>query len=293
MSTTLAIVFDFDDTLAPDSTSAFLASLGLDVADFWSRRVQRLLDDDWDPIPAYLAMMIEESRARPPEDRITRDRLRAFGETVDFFPGVKSMFGKLRKAAKEVDPQIEIEFYLISSGLGDVLRTTAIASSFADIWASDFACAGDPGLPPPAPERAEDLVSGEIVAARNVVSFTEKTRFLFQISKGLVGPEYRGKPTEVNQRVQSGDYRIPFRQMIFVGDGHTDIPCFQIVRRYEGVAFAVYDPDRRQKWGKSWDLIEAGRVNSLCRAKFGKNDELHQQLLMAVSSLARKALERD
>jgi hypothetical protein len=103
MSLKIAVIFDFDDTLAPDSTSAFLASMGIDVDDFWGRRVKRLLGAHWDPIPAYLYEMIVESNARPAPDRITRDRLAAFADRVELFPGVKEIFPALRAEAQAID----------------------------------------------------------------------------------------------------------------------------------------------------------------------------------------------
>ena len=66
---TIAVIFDFDDTLAPDSTSGFLDNLGLDVPSFWQNRVQPLIDEGWDPIPAYLYMMLKVSGDEVPIDR--------------------------------------------------------------------------------------------------------------------------------------------------------------------------------------------------------------------------------
>ena len=53
MHETIAIIFDFDDTLVPDSTSGYLAQQGINVGDFWQHAVQPLINDDWDPVPAY------------------------------------------------------------------------------------------------------------------------------------------------------------------------------------------------------------------------------------------------
>src|SRR5690606_261261 len=140
-------------------------------------------------------------------------------------------FSRLRQAVREVQPQVQIEFYLISSGIGDVVRATPIAHEFTEIWASEFVYG----------ER------DEIVFPRRIVSFTDKTRYLFHIQKGIVGPDYRGKPFEVNRKVTEDRLRIPFDQMIFVGDGYTDIPCFSLIRRAGGFAFGVWDPRHRDK----------------------------------------------
>ncbi len=264
MNTRMAVVFDFDDTLARDSTSAFLESLGVDAAGFWKHTVQPMLDDGWDPMPAYMHRMIELSRSRPPGDRITRDRLAAFGPNVAFFPGVVDLFDSLRQVVRAERDDAEIEFYCISSGVGEILRHTTIADRFRRLFAADFACNDD----------------GEIAFPRRLVSFTEKTRFLFQISKGV---------DDVNQRVPSDSYRIPMSRIIFVGDGSTDIPCFSLVKRYEGVGIGVYDKDRPDKWGEKYEsFIGDRRVTSMHATNYETGSDLHNMLVMSVRAMARK-----
>ena len=275
MSSRIAVVFDFDDTLAHDSTSAFLESIGVDAQHFWTDTVQQLLADGWDPIPAYLHAMIEHSRSREPGDRITQNRLAEFGQTIQFYAGVPEIFDKLRTTAREIDPSLDVEFYLISSGIESIIRATSIANEFHDIWACQF----------------HVDANDEIQFPKNVVSFTEKTRFLFQISKGLIGPDVRNRQGEVNKRVRNSRFRIPLGQTIFVGDGQTDVPCFALVKKYGGVPIGVYDPDRPNKWSTAWEFIEDGRVTSLHSAKFTPGDDLHNTLMMAVKSRARMIAE--
>src|SRR3546814_7042913 len=116
---------------------------------------------------------------------------------------------------REQHPRVQLEFYLICSGIGDVFRHTPIAHEFTDIWASEFNYGDD----------------GAIEFPRRIVSFTDKTRYLFHIQKGIIGQASRGKPFEVNRKVPEDKLRVPFEQMIFVGDGYTDIPCFSLIRR--------------------------------------------------------------
>lgn len=174
MSDTIAVVFDFDDTLAPDSTSSFLASLGVDVPAFWKGEVQPLIDRGWDPIPAYLYKMIELAQG---DCEITKDALVAWGKRIKPFQGATRIFDRVRKHALATHDKVNVEFYLISSGIGDILRNTKLAQYFDDIWTCDF----------------HYRENGRIAFPRNVVSFTDKTRYLFQISKGITGPnEIRG-----------------------------------------------------------------------------------------------------
>jgi hypothetical protein len=194
MHDTIAVVFDFDDTLAPDSTSAFLHSLDLDVPRFWKKRVQPLMDDGWDPMPAYLYVMVQESNSRPAGKRITKQLLANFGKKVEFYEGVSRVFSRLEKHARAVAAAVSVEFYLISGGIGEILRSTKIAKNFKDMWACDF----------------HYNKNGEIEFPRNVLSFTDKTRYLFHISKGLTGPQFHGKPFDVNKKVPLQDLRVPF-----------------------------------------------------------------------------------
>lgn len=276
MSDVIALVFDFDDTLAPDSTSGFLADIGVDVGDFWSRRVGPLLSEqDWDPVPAYLYCMIELSKSGR-HGPITRERLAEWGARLPLHEGVESFFGRLRALVREKHPRVQLEFYLITSGIGDVVRSTSIASEFTDIWASEFIYDEHGGIHFP----------------RRVVSFTDKTRYLFHIQKGIVGAASRNKPFEVNRKVLEDKLRVPFEQMIFVGDGYTDIPCFSLIRKSGGVAFGVWDPKHREKRSRAWGFIQEGRVSNLNQARYGEDAELYQWLEEAVESLAsRMALQ--
>ncbi|MGB3289077.1 MAG: HAD family hydrolase [Burkholderiaceae bacterium] len=270
MSDVIALIFDFDDTLAPDSTTGFLAEMGVDVERFWKDQVGPLLfEHDWDPVPAYLYQMIELSRSGV-HGPITRERLVQWGARLPLHDGVRTLFSRLRAMVKEQHPQVQLEFYLISSGIGDVVRHTPIAQEFTDIWASEFIYDN----------------TGAIHFPKRVVSFTDKTRYLFHIQKGIVGAASRNKPFEVNKKIPQDKLRIPFEQMIFVGDGYTDIPCFSLIRRSGGVAFGVWDPRHRDKRSRAWGFIQEGRVSNLNQARYDEQAELYQWLEEAVESLA-------
>lgn len=269
MQDTIAVIFDFDDTLAPDSTSSFLDNMGVDVPRFWSERVNPRLDDGWDTALAYLFEMIEESKSRK-ANRITRAKLRSWGRKVEFFNGVTRIFNVLKRHAASVNPNVNVEFYMISGGIGDIVRYTKISKHFTDIWACEFSYSPQ----------------GAIRFPQTTINFTEKTRYLFQISKGIHGPASRAKPFEVNRKIRPTELRIPFDQMIFVGDGYTDIPCFSVIRANEGVPIAVYDQQSRTKWGRAWGFIEDQRVSNIAPADYGKNSALRGSLLMAIENMA-------
>jgi len=271
MHETLAVVFDFDDTLAPDTTSGFLRHCGLtDLAAFWKNEVAPLTNvHDWDPVPAYLYQMIQASRCGriPP---LTAERLADWGRQAPLHRGVETLFERLSAAAHEANPRAHVEFYVISSGIGDIVRNTRIAHAFSEIWASEF-------------HYGED---GVATFPKRVVSFTDKTRYLFHIQKGLIGPAHRGKPFEVNRKLGESQLRVPLNRMIFVGDGYTDIPCFSLLRQHRGVPIAVYDPNHEEKWGSAYQFVRDGRVTNLLSANYAEDSDLSRFLIMAVRNLA-------
>ena len=273
----IAIIFDFDDTLAPDSTSGYLGRCGIDVPRFWKEEVKALTEtksaaEEWDPVPAYLYKMIEKSSAGQIEP-ITRESLARWGRELPLYPGVETIFDRLRDIAAAVNPRVTLEFYVVSSGIGEVLRNTSIAHEFKEIWASDFAY--------------DD--AGQIKFPRKIISFTDKTRYIFHVQKGIFGPEYIGKPFEVNRKLDPAKLRVPINQMIMVGDGFTDIPCFSLVRQGQGIAIGVYgDSDDREKRSRAWGFIEDGRVSNLVRADYSEKSALSDSLVMAVEHLAKR-----
>src|SRR3546814_10800896 len=129
---------------------------------------------------------------------------------------------------------------------------------------------------------SSDLQAGAIQFPKRVVSFTDKTRYLFHIQKGIIGASSRNKPFEVNKKVSQDKLRVPFEQMIFVGDGYTDIPCLSLIRRSGGVAFGVWDPRHRDKRSRAWGFIQEGRVSNLNQARYDEQAELYQCLEEAV-----------
>ena len=272
MSDVIALIFDFDDTLAPDSTTGFLKHIGVDTEKFWNEQVNPLMfEHEWDPVPAYLYQMIELSR-KGDYGLITQDRLTEWGRQLPLHKGVDTVFQRLRESARIAHPDVKLEFYLISSGIGDVVRATPIAPAFTEIWASEFVYDAQGGITFP----------------RRVVSFTDKTRYIFHIQKGIIGEAVRSKPFEVNRKVSEDRLRVPFDQMVFVGDGYTDIPCFSLVRSGGGHAFGVWDRNHRDKRSRAWGFIEDGRVSNLNQARYDDDAELYQWLEEAVASLAAR-----
>ncbi len=271
MQERIAVIFDFDDTLGPDSTSGFLKQAGIsDISSFWAE-VGQMMQQGWDPVPAYLHQMIhaEQQYQTTP---LTRQALEAWGRELPLFAGVENLFDYIRAIVKERNPRVSLEFYLISSGIGDILRHTSIAGEFHDIWASEF--------------HYDD--QGVAIAPKKVVSFTDKTRYIFQIQKGIIGEAAKGRPFDVNKKLSPEQIRVPMNQMIFVGDGYTDIPCFSMIKKEGGISIAVYDKNHVEKWGNAYQFVADGRVSNLHSANYNEGSDLVNFLSMAVRSMAER-----
>ncbi len=265
----IALIFDFDETLVEESTSAFVSSLGLDVNQFWKTVNSELVENDWDPVPAYLYKLIEVSNQYK-EKEITKQRLIDFAANLTYKKGITDLFENIRHFMAENFTDVEPEFYIISSGIGEIIRNSSIAHEIKDLWACEFYYDN----------------SGRIVFPKNIISFTDKTRYIFQISKGIIGKKFRGKPYEVNRLIPPENYRIPIDQMIYIGDGMTDIPCFSLIKRFGGIPIGVYDSTK--SLGKAWQFVEDKRVSNLHSANYEKGSDLYNSILMAISSISNK-----
>jgi phosphoglycolate phosphatase-like HAD superfamily hydrolase len=269
----LAVIFDFDDTLAPDSTTSLLREHGIDTDRFWREDVVSLVHDGYDPAVAWLELVLENVGSGKPLGNLKEDLLRQFGRRLDgeFYEGLPEMFGDLRHLVEKVR-DVQLEFYIVSGGLKEVILGSEIVDQhFAGVYASQL------GEGP----------SGEFERIKRVVTFTEKTRYLFEINKGLEQRETDKNPFLVNTDVPEQNRRVPLRNMIYVGDGLTDIPCFSVVQKSGGTAFGVFDPAREESAKKAFiEFLKPARVSSIHAPKYRRTDELGSLLRAAVTSRA-------
>ena len=264
----IAIVFDFDETLVQESTTAFIENLGINPELFWKETVEKLMQRGWDPVPAYLYCLIEFSNKS--NTKITKQTLQNFAKYIVYKQGVLELFDNLRNELNDTNNLLE--FYVVSSGIGEIIKNSEIAKNFKKIWASDF----------------EYNTKAEIIFAKNVLSFTDKTRYIFQISKGMIDKSYDTKPYAVNEKIDKSEYRIPISQMIYIGDGMTDVPCFSLIKRFGGTTIAVYDAQNSNTFGKAWEFIKDERVNNLHSANYTKGSDLYNSLVMAIKEINNK-----
>jgi phosphoserine phosphatase len=269
----LAVVFDFDETLVPESLDALLAALGHDPRAFREEHILPLQAAGWELHFAQFHALIEESRRRPPRERITRDFLAEVGASLEPFEGVAQMFGRLRRCARDVADDVEVEFYVISAGFADIQRATSIAPEFTAIYGSEFAF---------------DDATGEIVFPKQVLTFPEKESYMLSISKGLPLEGADG-PEDAWRHVDEEDLHVPIDQVVYVGDGASDMPVFSLMQREGGIALGVLKPHQSAKaWEGQKQMRPDRRVLNLAEADFRDGSELMRSLEGSVQSICKR-----
>lgn len=218
---TIAIIFDCDGTLCEDTITLLLIYYGVKHGRFW-RDVTRMVKDGWDPPLAYMHKIIDLVRRGKMGD-LTNSKLEEIGSQIQFFNGIPQFFEDLRSLVRSesrfVDAGISIQYYVITGGFEAMIRGSAIAPFMTDMFGCTF---------------YEDPETQLVCFPKTTVTFTEKTKFIFAINKGVTGPELRREPYRVNDVIDEMERPIPFRNMIYVGDGPSDIPCFSLVQEYGG-----------------------------------------------------------
>ena len=215
----LAICYDFDKTLSPDDMQAqgYIQSVGYDVGEFWTESNGLASQNDMDQNLAYMLLMKKKAAGKLV---FTRGNLENYGAKVSLFPGVEDWFERIRTYGAEHG--VIVEHYIISSGLKEMIEGTSVAKkgAFKRIYASSFYYDSDGVAEWPA----------------QVVNYTNKTQFLFRIEKGVLDINDPG----VNDSFAPDEIRVPFRNMVYIGDSDTDIPCMKLVNTYGGHSIGVY-----------------------------------------------------
>jgi phosphoglycolate phosphatase-like HAD superfamily hydrolase len=265
----IAVIFDFDDTLAPSTYHTMLHYMGIDPDTFEEEKVQPMAANGWDTILARYYCLIRASQQA--EQPITEAWMTEMGSEFDLFEGVPDMFGKVRNWAAEISDEIDVEFYLLTAGMTEIPRATPIAGEFTQLWGG--ACHFDE--------------NGEIVFVKRIISHPEKTRYLTQLAKGF-HLEGTLQPDEVYRNIPPEDYYVPFDQMIYVGDGASDMPAFSMMGDEGGIAIAVVLADQIENWRGYDHIQEDRRVENLAAADYSDGSELMQSLHHAIDSIAQR-----
>jgi hypothetical protein len=292
---TIAIIWDFDRTLTPGYMQGPLfRHYGVDPLDFW-REVDALPEfyrrrgaDLIGPDTLYLYHILTYVREGIFEGLDNR-LLRELGAEIQFYAGLPDFFDQLRKRI-EASPQfgehgVEVEHYIVSSGLRQMILGSAIAPYVEQVWACEFA--EETALPGYLEDKTQKPLFEEVRVLSHVIyslDNTTKTRAVFEINKGT----NRNPNVDVNAKVAHEDRRVPFQNMIYVADGPSDVPVFSVVKANGGRTFAVYKPESEAEFEQVNRLQEQGRVHSFGEADYREGSQTYMWITHAVDSIARR-----
>ena len=258
----VALLYDFDKTLCTQDMQnyAFIPSLGMEPKDFWYEANTFGWREHMDGILAYMYTMLRKSREKGLSLR--REELVEMGRSIVLFPGVKEWFGRINAFGESLG--VEIEHYILSSGLREIIEGSGISYEFRKIYASEFYY-DETGTP---------------VWPKLDVNFTAKTQFVYRINKGVLDVS---NDKDLNASMPDDSKRVPFTNMIYVGDGLSDVPCMKMMRSYGGQAIAVYQPESRSAVE---ELLYRGRVDFIFPADYREGTDLDATVKNIIRKMA-------
>lgn len=256
----VALMYDFDRTLSPKDMQeyAFIPGLGMSADEFWNECTVVAEKYHMDRILAYMLCMLEESRGK---FLVTRETLQALGKDVKLFPGVDTWFKRVTDYA--ASKGMQCEHYILSSGIREIIEGTSIAHEFKEIYAAAF-CYDDAGVP---------------FWPAMAVNYTSKTQFMFRINKGILDVTH---DRELNQYTPEDRRRVPFRNMIYIGDGLTDVPCMKLAKTRGGRSIAVYQDSR----AAAEEMIKRDRVDFIAHTDYTEGSEMEQIVFELIDQMA-------
>ena len=255
MKTTIAFIYDFDKTLSPKDMQeySFLEDIGVKPKDFWQEVGKEVKEQHSDSIITYMQLMIEKAIAKNKANHLTKKSLKDKGKDIILFKGVEEWFSAINQYAKS--KSVNIEHYIVSAGNKEIIEGTKIANEFKKIYGCSF--------------RFDE---NDIAKSAGLsINYTNKTQFLFRINKGHLD---ESKHDEINRFTPEDERPIPFHNMVYFGDGDTDVPCMKLVKEKGGYAIAVYPPKKTKEKVKR--LLSDNRINFYFPADYSKDKELFE-----------------
>lgn len=260
--TLVAIIYDFDKTLCDKDMQeySFIPNLGMDTEEFWTATNEFTTREKADKILGCMYMMLNETKKN--NGTITKEYLNSLGKDINFFPGILEWFERINNYGDELG--LKIEHYIISSGLREIIKGTEISKYFKEIYACDFLYDE----------------TGNAVWPKMSVNYTTKTQFLSRINKGVLDIS---DDASLNKKMLEENRRISTKNMIYLGDGFTDIPSMRMTRENGGYAIAVYQNDDKNIVN---NLLEDNRIDFYAKADYQENSEIDKLMKNILNNIA-------
>ncbi|MDE7454878.1 MAG: haloacid dehalogenase-like hydrolase [Clostridia bacterium] len=263
----VALIYDFDNTLSTKDMQefTFIPALGMEPAEFWNKTDELAHSTDMDHILAYMYLMAKEAKSK--HIPLDRDALKAMGKDVQFFPGVEDWFCRINAYGESVG--LEVRHYILSCGLKSMIEGCKIANQFHNIFACDYIY--------------DD--KGEPLWPSIAINYTSKTQFLYRINKGV---EDIGEDAKLNMYMSRDERVVPFDQMIYIGDGLTDVPSMKLVRQRNGYAIGVYKKPTDAAY-----LVDQDRVDFYLKCDYTEGGEIDTAMKAILAQIATKAMVKE
>lgn len=256
-------MYDFDKTLCTTDMQNydFMKNLAIAPEEFWKEASMQTKRYAMDKILSYMLLMIQKSKEKGYP--ITESYLTSLGKSVLFYRGVQTWFDRINAYGASLG--VTVEHYIISSGLKKIIEGTPIAKYFKKIYACEY---------------IYDEQTKEAIWPAMAINYTQKTQYIFRISKGTLDVTDEEK---LNMETPDQQRAIQYRNMIYIGDGLTDIPCMQLLKDKGGKSIALYSSGNKHK---VLPLVEDGRINYVCLADYSVNSTLEKIVKLMIENMA-------
>jgi phosphoserine phosphatase len=262
---TIALVYDFDGTLSPQPMQEYtvLPKIGVEPAQFWAMVNREARETESDPMLVYMRHIIEALEREKVD--VKREDFAAMASAIEYFPGVATWFARMNAYVKRRSRgQVKLQHYLISAGQKEILDGVSIRKHFKRIYASEY----------------HFNHHGVATFPKLLVTDTLKTQFLFRINKGL-----ELVTESINEHMPEAERPIPFANIIYVGDGMTDVPSMALTKKSGGHTVAVFDAKSERQRAICMKLLEAGRADFIAEADYRKASKLSRRVALLLDAI--------
>lgn len=259
----VAIMYDFDKTLCTKDMQeyTFIPKLGMEASEFWGEVNKIRNNNGMDGVLAYMYLMLK--KANELNTPIKESDLEKMGKDIELYPGVRDWFERINDYGKSLG--LKVEHYIISSGLNEIIKGSEISKYFEKIYASEFL-----------------YENGHAVWPKSAINYTNKTQFIYRINKGILDI---CDDDNLNKKMAEEDRRISKSNMIYIGDGLTDVPSMITIKENGGVSIAVYT-DRTKKLAKS--LLDDERIDYIAEANYKDNSDIDKIIKRVLKMMSLK-----
>ena len=262
---TIALVYDFDGTLSPQPMQEYtvLPKIGMEPTEFWAKVNREARETESDMMLVYMRHIIEALELKRVD--VKREDFASMARAIEYFPGVATWFNRMNAyVRRRSGGQVKIAHYLISAGQKEILDGISIRKHFKRIYASEYYFNHH----------------GVATFPKFLVTGTMKTQFLFRINKGI-----EAVTESIDEHMPEAQRPIPFQNIVYVGDGMTDVPSMALTKKSGGHAVAVYDPREDKGRATCMKLLDAGRVDYIAEADYRKDSKLSRRVQLLLDAI--------